>query len=292
MEKIRYFLKEGFRNIWTNLWMTFASVGILIICLLLLGTSLLALQNLNKIIGQLENTNQIMVYIQKSVTHDELLKLEDNIKSLDNVKNCTFVPRQNMYNKAKKELGEQNVLLTGIDSNVFDDAFQIKVVDMSQYSATADTIQKMHGIKYVRQDAGLATVLTRVQHIVEIVGIWLFIILTVLSLFIISNTIKLAMFSRKREINIMKFVGATDGFIRIPFVIEGVIIGLLSGGIALILQWYIYEGLMAQALNVLPSVHMVDFSSVLWYMCPGFFLCGMAVATLASSISVRKYLNV
>lgn len=292
MEKLKYFIKEGFRNIWVNGMMSLASVGILAICILLLGTSLLLSVNMNRLISQLESSNQIMVYLKSDVKPADIPKTGDQIKAMSNVTKCTYLTRDEIYKQAKKELGQQNVLMTGIDSSAFDNAYQVKVNNMTHYTETASKISSLPGVKYVRQDAGLATTLIHVKKVIGIVGIWLFVIMAVTSLFIIANTIKLAMFGRKREINIMKFVGATDWFIRWPFIVEGFIIGIIAGALALIAQLYIYRGLVAQFTSMLPVMHMVDINSVFAFMCLSFLLCGVLVGSLGSYISVRRYLKV
>ncbi|HEX2938231.1 MAG TPA: FtsX-like permease family protein, partial [Ruminiclostridium sp.] len=160
------------------------------------------------------------------------------------------------------------------------------------YSKTVDTIEKIDGVKYVRQDEGLASRLVSIRKVVGLTGFWLSIVLAVISLFIISNTIKLAMFSRKREINIMKFVGATDWFIRWPFIIEGLLIGLLAGVVALAAQYFVYQKFLSGIITVLNATKPLNYSGFLWFIVPGFLAGGVLVGVLGSVMSVRKYLKV
>ncbi len=292
MEKLRYFLKEGFRSIWINRMMSAASVLVLGVCLILLGTTVLSSMNINNFIVQLESKDQIMVYLNNNISQSGIDGAGDAIKAIANVSSCEFLTKDQIFAQAKQTLGKQDILLTGIDSSAFDCAYQVKIREISKYSQTVTQLGKINGVKLVQQDAGLAGVLNRVSRVVSLAGFWLFIIMAVISLFIISNTIKLAMFSRKREINIMKFVGATNWFIRWPFIIEGITIGLIAGGVALLAQWYIYTGLIEKFISVINVAKPLDYSGILWIIAPGFLATGMLVGALGSTLSVRKYLKV
>lgn len=292
MEKLKYFIKEGFRSIWVNRMMSFASIIVLGICLIMLGTSLLVSLNIDNLLSQLESKNQIMVYIKSDINQSDINKIGDSIKAMPNVGSSDFVTKDDIFNEAKKVLGNEKVLLTGIDSNAFDCAYQVKIKDISEYSQTVTALGKINGVKYVRQDEGLANTLSKISHAVNLAGFWLFIVMAIISLFLISNTIKLAMYSRKREINIMKFVGATDWFIRWPFLIEGLIIGLIAGSAALLAQWYVYTGFIVRFMAVLNVQNPVGFGDELHVIVPGFLIAGILVGMLGSAVSVRKYLKV
>ncbi|CDZ23259.1 hypothetical protein CCDG5_0115 [[Clostridium] cellulosi] len=292
IERIRYFVKEGLRSIWRNRMMSFASILVLCVCLVMLGTSITVTLNINDIISQLEDKNQIMVYLKNDATSEDISRIGNEINSMANVKETKFFSKEDIYAEAKKTLDKQKVLLSGIDASVFDCAYQVTLVDTSKYTQTTDALEKIEGVKYVRQDEGLANKLVNIKKAVGISGEILFGILAVISLFIISNTIKLAMFNRKREINIMKFVGATDWFIRWPFIIEGLLIGLIAGGIGLIAQYYIYDKLICGVIGVVNSMSAISYSDFLWFIVPGFLVGGVLVGVLGSVLSVRKYLKV
>lgn len=292
IEKLRYFIKEGFHNIWVNRMMSFASIIVLCICLVMLGTTFMASLNLNNFITQLESKNQIMVYLNHNINQVGIDKVGDAIKSMPNISDSEFLTKDQIFAEAKKTLSSQSILLTGIDSSAFDCAYQVKIKDLTQFSQTVGALDKIDGVKYVRRDEGLASILTNVKKVVNLTGFWLFVILAVIALFVISNTIKLAMFSRKREINIMKFVGATDWFIRWPFVIEGLIIGLVAGAVALIAQYYVYTQLVAGVVNMVNVTKPLSYTDEMWIIVPGFIIGGVLVGVLASAVSVRKYLKV
>lgn len=292
IEKIRYFIKEGLRSIWINRVMSLASLLVLCICLLMLGTSYIASLSISGMIDKLESKNQIMVYLNRNLKQSDIDKIGEKIQDIPTVESSKFISKQDIFDQAKETLDKQKILLSGIDASAFDDAYQVNVSRSEEYEQTVRKLEKIDGVKYIRQDAGLAGMLSNIKRAVNFAGFWLFMILAVVSLFIISNTIKLAMFNRKREINIMKFVGATDWFIRWPFIIEGLLIGLISGVVALVLQYFIYIKIIASVVSMLSVVSLIDYSSILWIIIPGFLLGGMVVGILGSVVSVRKYLKV
>lgn len=291
IEKLRYFIKEGMRSIWVNRMMSFASVLVLCICLVMLGTTLLTTFNIGTFITQLESKNQVMVYLDMKVGPAGIASVEKQIQATPNISSYVFLTKEQNYNLSKSTLGEQKILLQGIDSSAFPCSFQIKLTDLNKYMQTVASLEKIKGVDFVSRDQGLAKIMTNVKQVVSIAGFWLFIILAVISLFIISNTIKLALFGRKREINIMKFVGATDWFIRWPFIVEGLMIGILSSVIALLAQYYIYTGPISGIIRMV-KVTPLDYGSQLYIILPGFFIGGILVGALGSVVSVRRYLRV
>lgn len=292
IERLRYFLKEGFRSIWVNRLMSIASILVLCICLVMLGTTYLTSININNFLAQLESKNQIMVYLNKDADDKVISSVGAAINELDNIKSSTFLTKDKIFEQAKETLGKQDIILNGIDSSAFDSAYQIELKDLSKFSETTASLQKIEGVKYVRQDEALASTLTNIKNVVNSTGFWLFVILAVISLFIISNTIKLALFSRKREVNIMKYVGATDWFIRFPFIIEGAMIGIIAAGVGLLLQWLIYSQLISGLITAINISAPIAYASKLYVIIPGFLVGGCIVGILGSILSLRKYLKV
>lgn len=292
IERLRYFLKEGFRSIWVNRMMSIASILVLCICLVMLGTTYMASINLSNFLAQLESKNQVMVYLNKDADDKVISSVGEAINSIENIKTSTFLTKDQIFMQAKETLGKQEIILNGIDSSAFDCAYQVELKDLSKFSETTDALQKIDGVKYVRQDEALAGTLNKIKNVVNMTGFWLFVILAVISLFIISNTIKLALFSRKREVNIMKYVGATDWFIRTPFIIEGLLIGIISGGIALLFEYLIYTKLIGGLITAINISAPIDYGSQLWIIIPGFLIGGSIVGILGSVLSLRKYLRV
>lgn len=292
IEKLKYFIKEGLRSIWVNRMMSIASILVLCICLVMLGTTQLMVSNISNFLTQLESKNQIMVYLKVSVGPAGVASIEKQIKATPNVASYTFLTKEQNFALSKKTLDEQTILLQGIDSSSFPSSYQVRLVDLTKYAQTVAVFEKIPGVDYVSRDQGLASIMTNIKKVVSIAGFWLFVLLAIISLFIISNTIKLALFSRKREINIMKFVGATDWFIRWPFIVEGLMIGLISAVIALIAQYYIYTGPVEGIIRMIKVTEPISYSGQLYIILPGFLLGGVVVGVLGSVVSVRRYLRV
>ena len=292
MEKVRYFLGEGLRNIRSNGFVSAASIGVLTICLLLLGSSFLFSQNVRNLISQVESKNQIMVYIKDNVNQNGIDTLKNQIESTSNVKSASFVSKSEALKNAEKTLGDKSKLLSGFESdNPYPNAFEVAISDMSMYAQTVKQLTKLNGVENVSDNSPIAAKLTNISRVINRVGIVLFLILIGVSLFLISNAIKIAVFVRRREINIMKFVGATNGFIRWPFVVEGIFIGLSAGVLGIVLQWYVYTGLFSRIFTVL-NVTQMSIVSMMPYLCVGYLATGVAIGVLGSVISLHKYLRV
>jgi cell division transport system permease protein len=292
MEKVRYFLGEGLRNIRSNGFVSAASIGVLTICLLLLGSSYLFSENVKNLITQVESKNQIMVYLKDDVSDASIKTLKSDIESMENVKGVTFVSKAEALKNAEKTLGDKSKLLSGFESdNPYPNSFEVAIKDMSLYSQTVKQLTKLTGVENVSDNSPIAAKLTNISRVINRVGIVLFLILIGVSLFLISNAIKIAVFVRRREINIMKFVGATNGFIRWPFVVEGMFIGLAAGVLGIVLQWYVYTGLFSKIFTVL-NVTQMSISNMMPYLSAGYLATGVAIGVLGSLISLHKYLKV
>lgn len=292
MEKLKYFLKEGFRNIKSNGFLSFASIGVLTICLIMLGSMLLFSLNVNRLIGQIESKNLIMVYLKEGLGQSTIDDIRQELLDISNVNQVTFVSKHEALQQAKDTMGEQSTLLSGLENdNPLPDAYKVETKNMAEYSKTAKQIQKINGIETVRANTPVAEKLTTIQLGVNVSGAVLFVILFCVSLFLISNTIKIAVFIRRREINIMKFVGATDGFIRWPFVVEGVFIGLTSGLVGILAEYFIYNELFSKLFTVL-SVDLLQYNLMFLYLGVCFVLLGMVVGVFGSLLSLHKHLNV
>ena len=234
LSSLGYLLKEGVKNIWSNRTMSFASVGVLVSCLLLTGAAVLFSMNVDVAMKSLEGNNSTTVYLQEGLPTLTSLKVGQEIKQLDNIEECEFVSKQDAVQNMLDMLGDDGTVLEGLlgDENFLPDAFQISMKDLNMYDETAAQIKAINGVDEIIDYSDIAEQLTDLDNLVTSAGFWIVLILSLVSLFIISNTIRVTMFSRRLEISIMKSVGATNWFVRVPFIVEGVIIGLLSGGVA------------------------------------------------------------
>ena len=293
MKSFRYLLKEGVRNIWSNRTMSLASVGVLVSCLLLTGAAVLFSMNISAAMKTLEGTNSVKVYMQQGQPVLTSVKVGQEIRKLDNIKSCKFIPKDQAIENVMGMLGEKdaNLLagLTGKD-NPLPDAYQVSFQDLSKYKNTVGKIQKIQGVEKVNDYSDIAAKLTKLDHLITTGGFWIILLLSLVSLFIISNTIRATMFSRRLEISIMKSVGATNWFIRVPFIVEGVIIGLISGVIASLVLQLLYDKLTG-TLTSITMFSPISMNSISATLTGSFLLAGCLFGALGGAISIGKYLK-
>ena len=292
LSSLGYLLKEGVKNIWSNRTMSFASVGVLVSCLLLTGAAVLFSMNVDVAMKSLEGNNSTTVYLQEGLPTLTSLKVGQEIKQLDNIEECEFVSKQDAVQNMLDMLGDDGTVLEGLlgDENFLPDAFQISMKDLNMYDETAAQIKAINGVDEIIDYSDIAEQLTDLDNLVTSAGFWIVLILSLVSLFIISNTILVTMFSRRLEISIMKSVGATNWFVRVPFIVEGVIIGLLSGGVASGLLIFLYNKLVTSIASI-PLFSPVDIGPMAWRITLIFMLAGSLFGALGGLISLGKYLK-
>lgn len=296
---IRYLLKEGVRNLWTNRLMTFASMGVLTACLLLVGFAMLLSDNVNSIVGYIEDQNELVAFLEKDNTEEENLALLEQIQAMSDVEEIVYVTKEEAWQIQKEKLGDAASLLEENGDNPYYAYFTIKERDLSKLSATSAAIKKLDGIEKVNSSDSFAKSIVQLRQMVTLFGGAIIIALVLVSLVVIANTIRAAVFSRRKEINIMKYVGATNSFIRVPFLVEGVVLGALSAAIAFLLIWGGYTLLLDTLTNDLTISFlanalksMLPFREValkLWLL---FLGAGVITGALGSVISVRSHLKV
>ena len=292
LSSLGYLLKEGVKNIWSNRTMSFASVGVLVSCLLLTGAAVLFSMNVDVAMKSLEGNNSTTVYLQEGLPTLTSLRVGQEIKQLDNIEQCEFVSKQDAVQNMLDMLGDDGTVLEGLlgDENFLPDAFRISMKDLNLYDETAAQIEAINGVDEIIDYSDIAEQLTSLDNLVTSVGFWIVLILSLVSLFIISNTIRVTMFSRRLEISIMKSVGATNWFVRVPFIVEGVIIGLLSGGVASGLLVLVYNKLVSSIASI-PLFSPVDIGPITWRITLIFMLAGALFGALGGLITPGKYLK-
>lgn len=292
LSSLGYLLKEGVKNIWSNRTMSFASVGVLVSCLLLTGAAVLFSMNVDVAMKSLEGNNSTTVYLQEGLPTLTSLRVGQEIKQLDNIEECEFVSKQDAVQNMLDMLGDDGTVLEGLlgDENFLPDAFRISMKDLNLYDETAAQIEAINGVDEIIDYSDIAEQLTSLDNLVTSVGFWIVLILSLVSLFIISNTIRVTMFSRRLEISIMKSVGATNWFVRVPFIVEGVIIGLLSGGAASGLLVLVYNKLVSSIASI-PLFSPVDIGPITWRITLIFMLAGALFGALGGLITLGKYLK-
>lgn len=292
---LRYLIKEGFRNTWTNRMMSIASICVLLSCLVLIGSASMFFLNINALVERIEDENVIMVYIEKNTQQTDMDLMGESLSKMANVEKVEFVAKEDAWAEQLETMEEaQAEFFTQISSDIpLPDAYKVTVKDLTKFSQTVKEIKALEHIDTVRQNTDLAKKLDTISHGISIIAIIIIAVLFAISLFIISNTIKLTVYSRRLEISIMKSVGATNSFVRLPFVVEGMILGIVSGVVSLGVVWGVYELAIKQFADVFASIGIVplDFVQYAWQMLGAFVGIGIVSGVGGSLITMRKYLN-
>ncbi len=294
----KYLVREGFRNAWANRLMTFASVGVLVCCLVLMGSAVLVSFNITHIMELFEDKNVVMVFLNDTVSgSDATLTVADvqkKILTVDNVDpdNIEFVPKEKGFSSLMDRFDEKLKIIDtlGDTANILPDAFKVGFKDPTRYETTVQQLKNLPEVYTVRDNREYAEKLMGINQTVTVVGTWIVGLLLVVSLFIITNTIKLTMYVRKLEISIMKSVGATDWFIRMPFLVEGIVIGLTAGLISFGLVSYIYSAAASSITDVL-ATGVLPYSTMLFKLLLAFIGSGVLSGSIGSLVSIRKYLR-
>lgn len=292
--RIGYLLKEGVKSIFTHGFMSFACILVIVACLLIMGNFALLSVNIDYNIQQLESENEILAYVEEDLSEEEAREIQAHLRSLDNVTAVNFVTREEaMENFLSQYDEEDREQFSDVTPSWFRHRYVIYLEDLSRMAQTDADIRAVNGIADVSDSLELAQGFITVRNIVSVVSAALIAILFVVSVFIMQNTIKLATFSRKEEIAIMKMVGATNSFIRTPFVIEGLILGLVGSAVAFGIQWGIYGTLTDRVLSSFGSVlHVLPFETLRLPLLTVFLGIGLVVGTFGSNIAIRNYLKV
>lgn len=292
---IKYLTKEGFRNVWTNRMMSLASIAVLMSCLVLIGAASMMFLNIDSLLEKIEEENVVMVYVTDETQGEELTAMEDKIRSIGNVKDVEFVSKEDAWAEQLKTMEEaQAEFFTKISTDIpLPNAYKVTVENLDNFDATVNDLKSLDNIDTIRENKDLAQKLVAIRQGISVIAIVIIAVLLAISLFIISNTIRLTVYSRRLEISIMKSVGATNGFVRFPFVIEGMILGVLSGGFALLLVWGLYELAITQFNDLLKSLNLtaIGFTDYALPMLGIFVLIGIVCGVGGSLSTMRKYLN-
>ena len=288
-----YFLHEGLSNMFSHGFMSFAAIGITVACLLIMGTFTLVAVNANANLKQVESENEILAFIDDTYTEEQAKALQSKLEAVDNVASATFISREEAMENFISEHPDEEYF-QDLDPNILRDRFAIKVKDLRLQSETVEKIRNVEGVGGISAYAELTNGFIAVRNIATVICVALIAVLCVISVFIISNTIKLTTFDRREEIAIMKMVGATNGFIRWPFVYEGFMLGLTGAVLAFLLQWGLYEAIAkgVDTNDTLQLLSIVPFAQ-LWKPVAGVFLgAGVLIGVGGSLSAIRRFLQV
>lgn len=322
---VKYLIGEGFKNVWVNRLMTIASVGVLVACMVIIGFAILLTENVNMAVGQLEQQNVVMAYMKDYswalydddarkdnenssttqnnddskpkdsdyIIHNEAegKKLCEEIAKLDNIASVEYVSGEEGLEDIKQSMapGQEEYFNFLDEDNPLSAAAKITMKDMSLFKQTIEEIEKIEGVDKIQSQTDLAEKITALKKGITVAGVWIIAILVIIALVIVSNTIRVTMYNRKLEISIMKAVGATDAFVRMPFVVEGMIMGIISAIIAEVLLYFCYR--VATETIVAQLGAIIEYGDLAWWLLLIFIGLGVLSGIIGSVIMIGKYLK-
>ena len=292
-----YLIKEGIRNTLKNKKSTMASLVIMIATMLIFGLFFVVTENINSVMEQIEAQQGIQVFIEKEATQAQITELKEKIQALDGVNNTQFVTKEEALNTVKNQFKEHKNLLTGYDEkNPFPASYIVTVTDLSKIGSIAKQIETFENVNEIMSKDATTDALLSIANGIKIFSGIILVFLVVISIFIISNTIKLTVHARRREISIMKYVGATNNFIRGPFIVEGIIIGLVSAMLSIGFISLIYDviagKIMASQLMGVMGISLLTFAEIFNLIFMVYLILGIGIGVLGSVVSMKKYLEV
>ncbi len=293
MYNIGYFFSQAFKGIWRNGLMSLAAVTVLLSCLVLMGSFSLLVYNVNVNIEEVAKLNEVVVIVDTAATDEEVEALSAKIHALDNVANVVFVSKEEGLESERSRYEEYSYLFEEIaEENPLPDVFKITYEDNSRVANLVYALGKFDHVSKVNNRTDIANDIESIKSGVSFIFIWFLAILFVVSIFIIINTIKIGVESRSREIAAMRYIGATNFFMTTPFIIEGIIIGLISAGIGYVLQSFLYNAIYNAMSGEYKMIAVAPFSDVQTYILGGFLIIGVVAGMVGSGISLRRYMKV
>ena len=288
-----YFIREGLSSVFVHGFTSFAAMVVIAACLMITGTFSLVAYNLDLQIRELEGKSEIVVYIDDSVSREDAQALGTRIRAISNIKTADFVTKEQLFEDYLDSLGEDAYVMEELRyDNPLRDSYQITMHDVSLHAETVAALEQIGGIASSSSMQEVSQRLVQLRRVVHMVSFTLVALLGAVSVFIIANTVKLAMFARKEEIAVMKMVGATNHFIRAPFVVEGIFLGLCAAVLAFFVQWGVYAYVTAQLAEGTAILSMVEFSTV-WKPVLGVMAAsGLVLGVGGSVITIRRFLKV
>lgn len=291
----RYYFSQAMRSVVRNGLMSVTSIFTVLCCLLILGVFLILSINVNYIAEQVQNQCEIQAFIEESASQQQVAEIGNQIRQIANVREAVVFTREDALDYMRELFGENADALDGLeDDNPFRDSYQITLHDLTQVDTTITALENINGVADVENRQALMDNILSVTNTVKHVSLWIMLLLSLVSIFIIANTIKLAVFARRREINVMKFVGATDWFIRWPFVIEGIIIGIIGGLIAFGLISWGYIAVLGSigATFEMDMFQFVPYQTIWHLLLASFVALGAVIGAIGSGFSIRRHLHV
>lgn len=288
-----YFIKEVYTSFKRNIWMTLASIFTVVLSLFILGFFSIVILNLNKMADTLESQVQISVYLKDDLSQEEIDETKETLSKIEGLQDIKFTTREEAMENFKERLGDQQFLLDALDdTNPLPDSFSLTVTSPQQVKTIADTAIALDSVESASYSQDIINHLFNLTHLIRLIGVALIILLTGAAIFIISNTIRLTVFARRKEIAIMKYVGATDWFIRWPFLLEGICLGFIGGGLATIFLYIVYNQVTQEIYEAMAFFPLIPQHPFIDYISLAILVAGIIIGALGSTISLKRFLKV
>ena len=293
MNNIGYLVKEGVRSIFSHGLMSFASVCVTVACMIIVGSFSILMYNLNIMVDELNQTNEVVCYVDSIYTDAEAKSVHSRINMIDNVFRADYISREQALEEFIED-HDNDAAFQGVDPQDLRHRIVVVLEDNSRMEETVALLEQVDGVAMIDAEFELAEGFTTISSVLGLVSTGIIVILLIVSLLIISNTVKLAMYDRKNEIAIMKMVGATNGFIRFPFVVQGFFLGIIGVALAFGAEWFLYDGLVKKIAEVdaLGLFNFVPFNELLLPMVVVFAAAGLFVGVFGSISAIRKFMDV
>lgn len=288
-----YFIKEVYTSFKRNIWMTLASIFTVVLSLFILGFFSIVILNLNKMADTLESQVQISVYLKDDLSQEEIDETKETLSKIEGLQDIKFITREEAMENFKERLGDQQFLLDALDdTNPLPNSFSLTVTSPQQVKTIADTAAALDSVESASYSQDIINHLFNLTHLIRLIGVALIILLTGAAIFIISNTIRLTVFARRKEIAIMKYVGATDWFIRWPFLLEGICLGFIGGGLATIFLYIVYNQVTQEIYEAMAFFPLIPQHPFIDYISLAILVAGIIIGALGSTISLKRFLKV
>lgn len=294
-----YFIKEGFSNTLKNKKSTSASLLVMCFTMLIFGVFFMIGQNINNMMEQIESAQGIQVFIKTDVSYEDIQKIGSDLKQINGINTVTEVTKEDALNHMKERFKDKQFLLTGLEeNNIFPASYVVTLTNLTETSRVQEEIKTVVGdkLKNITSKDETVSALIKIANGVRVVTGVILVFLVIISVVIISNTIKLTVHARRKEISIMKYVGATNGFIRWPFIIEGIIMGIVAGALSILVVGIIYNLVSKQIVSsqvfVKMNISLLGFSELFNLIILVYMILGVGIGIIGSSVSMRKYLKV
>lgn len=295
---VTYLVKKGISSIWKNFLMSFASFCILMVSLLLVSCAVLLMMNVNKIMSNIEDTNEITIYLKEDISDKQVEHIKSVLEKNQDITDVKYYSKEQALDDFRDNMAEYSELLDYLDKNPMPETFLVRVKDLSKIRHVVNTVNDIEGVEQTKVPYDFASVLVQIRNTFTLIGGAVLIALVVVSIVIVSNSIRTSVFARRNEISIMRYVGATSGFIKAPFFVEGMFIGILAGAAAWGLTWLIYDSVFAlfsadlTVWQMFGFYGLTPFGDIMWYVLAVNCAAGALLGAVGTVFSTGKYLKV